>query len=594
MATYASARYVDQAGSGDNSGDDVSNFMPLATFNAGATAGDTALMYATAVFTTLIKPVASGTSGNPITYQAGVGESPVITVATGWPGNINIDQEWIVLDGIRSTASLNHGLHLAANNFVFKNGEIDNSTLRGFNILKAATRENITIETSDFHDNAWQGIIYYGDADNYVLQKVTIDTCNIYNNAKEGIRLGNETYNSTRLLHEIEVKDCVIYGNTLTQLMLRNQLTITWSTYWGYGLKVTGNTVYDGGDATQGNAIFITGFRHEEARPAYVMNNVSYNNFVGGSQIQSHSNFDVLFANNTAHTSKAWNGIDGVGMFCDQGTEDCKYRNNKIYNCTGVFGVSNSGTAIAIWTGRNNSFLFNEIADCKDAFGFGHADDSNNYIYHNSVYALNNTNNDSHGVTQFGTNSPVATAVRVHKNIFSGMDYGMLTTDNQTDVSHNCWHNYAIAKLSGQTTNDNEVDADPQFVNPTILPSTWNFNLKGTSPCIDAGTDSVALTTDAGTGTTITCDTPELFWADVSEGITMTLDVGANYDLTLEGHNPTTGALTFAETITWGIGDKIQFSNVRGKKGSNSDLGAYGFTGLSQRNNLSLSLSLGL
>ncbi len=102
MAT-AKDYYVGASASGDGSGRDINNLTTLSNVNAVLAPGERAFLRGGTYVDQFIKPVNSGTQGNPITYEPYSGEKPEFRGSKNGAISVLVDltdRSYITVDGI--------------------------------------------------------------------------------------------------------------------------------------------------------------------------------------------------------------------------------------------------------------------------------------------------------------------------------------------------------------------------------------------------------------------------------------------------------------------------------------------------------------
>lgn len=156
--------------------------------------------------------------------------------------------------------------------------------------------------------------------------------------------------------------------------------------------ELSGNTLAGG--------VVVHGIKNSTVRRATGINLTT----VGGA-IQSISTTNVNFEDNYVEHSVSVNGIDGVGIFCDQGTKNSTFKYNTIVDCPGYdtdgtqLAVSNAGGGIALWNATNNKIYANVIKDSRYGFTYGHANETGNQVFNNTDIGCTDASLKKHGTS---------------------------------------------------------------------------------------------------------------------------------------------------------------------------------------------------
>lgn len=242
----------------------------------------------------------SGTSGNPITYEAEDGDSPVID-ANGNSYAIYLnDVDWLVFDGIKFQDGVLYNVYQNGSNNTYQNCEFTNATQHG---IAHVHGDNLIIQDSSIYSNGYCGYIAY--------------------KSTSGPTSGNENI----------LKRNSIYSNGRFGVYVIDNYHI-----------VEHNKVYDNGNV---GGVYVGIEFFNGANDGYGQYNIARYNLVYG-QISGGDDGEGIYADeHTAYTEIYGNiiyGNDGPGI----AVHDATY--TKVYNNTVYGNCQNSSTELNIFT----------------------------------------------------------------------------------------------------------------------------------------------------------------------------------------------------------------------------------------------------
>jgi parallel beta-helix repeat protein len=417
-------------------------------------------------------------------------------------------------------------------------------------------RDYITIQDIKIEDVSKQCIRIEGGC-----SYITIDNCEWYNSSSTA---GCFVYNGCDhiILRNCTANSC--YGDTVCFFQNIDYILVEGCTFAG-------------GGASTHTALQIRG-RPESATSSHsvIRNNVIYNGADQNLELLQCVDY-ALIENNMVYGS-------GRGIKLD-GTWNNIIRNNIVYNHD-TFGIQ-------IYTNVNSGYT---------SYGVDNA------IYHNTIYNSGSGNSMDAGLRffRYGGSSPggiiqdnVVKNNIIYKASWSGLG-GIIYSDADTGfddgVTNNLFDNNIL--FDNTVGQSNIIDyaygvygdysvagaesALPQFfednmqVNPLLTnPNNADFSLQISSPAIDAG-EWFTTTNGGGTGTTITVDEANYFFAGMSfvniEGDNIFVGDDTNLIVTSVNYNANT--ITLNREITWSDGDYVSLSDY---SGSAPDIGAIEF-----------------
>ena len=266
---------------------------------------------------------------------------------------------------------------------------------------------------------------------------------------------------------------------------------------------ITNNTVNNTGNG-YGGGIFCT-----HTSPAVITENIITDNasYFGGGIGCNPSNPQIsnnTISDNTAHhsgggiycgsasaptisfntiSSNATALYNGAGIDCDG--------SSPIISCNQILNNTSTcdGAGIVCQNSSSPSIYGNTIAGNAGRYGGGiNVTGSTPTVFGNTI--VHNTATLAGGGIQFGTSTSAFTNNLLAFN-GSGFNFaGGTATFSHNDVYGNTAYNFQY--ITDPTGTNGNISADPLLVNATSLP--YDLHLTATSPCVDAGDDSVVTT----------------------------------------------------------------------------------------------------
>lgn len=233
-------------------------------------------------------------------------------------------------------------------------------------------------------------------------------------------------------------------------------------------------------DNTLPGGVNITGFEGVVRRVR------TYNVTAQGAAISGTTNRNLIYEENycehTVSVAQDVNGkyIDSLGIFCDQGNQNCTVRYNTIVDCPGynieddpAKMASNSGGGIGLWNCGNNDVYGNVIKDSRYGVTYGNVNETGNRVFNN---------------TDIG-------CVASLKKYGSSALAGSLTQKNNASIGSTTLFEYTSNPSCTQVTNEQYATAAEAGV---ILDANGiPIRLTADSPLRRAGTDMSAYYEDA-------------------------------------------------------------------------------------------------
>jgi len=202
----------------------------------------------------------------------------------------------------------------------------------------------------------------------------------------------------------------------------------------------------------------------------------------------SHSR-NIIVEHNTIHDNYG----DGFNRYCAgislgaTTSEGHIIRDNHIYNITGNPRQWDDGCGIRTREAKNSKIYYNIIHDCVKGIYNGDktpgGNNNNNEIYNNVCY---NCNKYGIWVNKGIKGNP--TTITIQNNICDGGEADiMIGKYVKATGGFNCLMNSSSVRNSGSYTGSSTdfYRSNPRFTDP----STYDFTLRPSSPCIDKGTD---------------------------------------------------------------------------------------------------------
>ena len=313
------------------------------------------------------------------------------------------------------------------------------------------------------------------------------------------------------------LETCIVHNNS-RGLWTNMSLVLTRNTFSNNrdgGVKVEGNST---GDISENTFQFNYGFYID----GELRGNVTHNIFTRGFRVDGNFTGDITHNTFTGNSGRIAGGFYVERNFTGDITHN---------TFTGNSGVDAGGFRVRYGSTVNithNTFDGNSSTEYGGGFVLERGESSNKAQVSNNVFFNNIAESGGSSVTtgrstHFTNNlfmmkdaKSVGSAVvvnspdcRFHNNIFSGMQTAIYTVGIfDLPITHNIFHDIkqdivsqggagvgndvAFWELLSNNASDN-LAANPQFVDPEI---ERNFQLRSTSPAINAGTNAFAPTDD--------------------------------------------------------------------------------------------------
>lgn len=436
----------------------------------------------------------SGSEGNPITYQAASGDTPVLNgseIVSSWsdkPGNVwsatfTSDPYQVLFDetwGTEELGSCPGDLNVDkewcwASNTLYQYSTSDPDTrykspgteaIMRYNFSNTSGQDYITLDGVTATKGVY-GIYDGGNGTNLVIKNSTL-TFNRY----DGIIINGS--GSTNLT----------FDNNVMHDNYRHGILVAGSN----GAKITNNTSYN-----HNSIDFDCGIAVSNKADGYMIdNNTTYKNFYGIKSVGGPTNGTI--SNNTVHDAESFcidldTDVSGTtvehntayncgdhGIVAEIGSDANIIRYNDVYNVATSAGI-HIGAG-----GENNEVNNNILHDVYD--GIKVFQSTGTTVYNNTVY------NASHDGIVFFSNS---TNGNVKNNIVhtTGGVYGILNSETNGVCSNNITYAITGSEITCTTETYNQENTDPLMIDQ----DNGNFILQSVSPAINAGVD-VSLTKD--------------------------------------------------------------------------------------------------
>jgi len=422
-----------------------------------------------------IAPPSSGSSGNPITYRAVSGETPVLDAA-----------------GARAHVFYNLKSYINIDGITFKNATTRMLAIRA----QITSITGFEITNCTFNGNAGGiGIQLYCEEDRDV-SNITISNCTFQNLDNDGIRFYFGTAAGTGIIHTVTIKDCTFASITNAgaachgiDILFSNLANALAADRFPYGLIIRNNIF------NEINASAIR-FYSKATSANFIANNIisyaGYGDAYAINAIQLHSCKGLIVEHNDVSYTACSGPGDGQGIILDWANSDITYMTEgaivRYNNCHHNTDASSTGAGgISAFRAKDCQIYYNTchnnvhgIKMNSDAGGAC----TGNVFYNNTI--INNTND---GVL-LETNSPITTWTNniIANNGGEGVDDN---SANDPTFTYNCLYNNTGGNYSGFTLGAGCIETDPQILSV----ARNNFRIGPASSCRNAGTD-VSLTRD--------------------------------------------------------------------------------------------------
>ena len=560
--------YVATNGTDAASGTIDAPWRTLARAGTGLQAGDTVYVRG-GTYSERFVPSNSGASGNPIVYRAYPGE---LVIINGPPDNglsvMAIYASNIVIEGFtiknqnyfRAPEQLTYWVALEGNGITFRRNRVytDGDPYHNIYTLKATSRgivvagRRIVVEDCYVRGQVF-GIVIVGPAPRYVI--IRNDT--VHATGQNNIDVGATDDGSTAY-HGTLIESCILDTSFVEDnIQFEPDYGSPASTIYNRGTIVR-NCVM--GNAVE-NAIDLKGAGH-----TIIENNLIYGSSgdddgpLGGHDVGSGAGIETSPVVPTKFTivrgNVIWDHCTGLTM-----AEGDHYYNNTILNNRRTWQGSNqtdeNHTCFRAWNypALKRAFINNIVGGMPNGSVLDwRMDWGDKFLLDNNLY-FGSTGQAKFNHRVNGTTVSVLGLQQWRAALTSYGGYGYLTGKDQ-----------------------NSREADPQFVNAPQLPAgydpSWNFNVRATSPAIDAGQYAATAQSGGNNSTTLVVDDAYFF----CDGFGITdgdlIKIGSTTAVRITGINYSTNTLTLAAPRTWSAGEGVHLDF----EGSNPDIGAAEFT----------------
>ena len=573
--------YVDDA-TGNDSDDGLSlanAWLTVGKANSTLTAGDTVNIRA-GTYNEQIKPVVTGTSGNPITYQQYLSEAPTIagtTTDTDIVTDQGADKSYIVIDGLN--ISYGHAIHSGgALDWVF----ITRSGSTNWTI-KNCTLDRTGTSLSNFNDGWNEDAMEFSRGNNH-----TIDNCTI-----RGMSFGIHITNGAK---QITIKNCTITETYKSHIVIGDNTTDIGFQGILVEDNIFGGTALDSGSYTEDGIQFVGSDPNNTFMSGFIIRNNIFRS-------QNENAIDLKGARNILIEGNIIYGTEGnndgpvggddrnspgaIMKGSNTKAKDIIIRQNILYDNNLGVRLQESGYRI-----YNNTF----VANNRDYLG-------TNQSQAGAKGEPNNIRQD--GATEFKLQNNIMIASNESEyslqlgNPTAYVDFNLFLTASQfADFNaNNDWTLYNLTNwktqlqnatnISGEEANAVEVadingvgflDVSNDKAQINGVHTNFNFNLKSTSPAINAG-GTLTTTSGSGTSSTSVAVNDALYFFDgygASGVVGDKIIVGNNSEVTITSIDYSTDTLTIDIAITWSTSDEVHLSFA----GSGPDIGAKEYTGI--------------
>ncbi len=590
LSVHATTYYVCKGGQGTKSGNSLANAMTISSMNSTLSPGDTANLYDDCgTFTTIIKPVNSGTSSNPIVIQAATGETPIVsrgTELTGWSS---------VGNGIyRTNAS---GYKRMWEDPFLRDCETDTTRFcASVDLVNSEDHGWRTLSQGEYIPSGRNGFYYDQGGFTYLRSNKAVDpdSLTIIANKRKGDKYVMDLSNASYItIDGITFR----FGLVESASGRRNQVIQNSRFEWTGGLMLqwTGtsyntfknNVVIGGGSyrAHKGDAIYIG---------KYTL--IENNKFLWGGHGQ-------IYAQNQ---TDGFNVIRG-NIFHDCGgshtvvesdwtvVENNEYRGSVSKNLLKAHRADHYSIRLRR---DNNIIRFNrawagEGGWLVTSLGGGQSASTrieDNAIYHNTVTRIQAIQGNR-GSAAIGANNEgdprdilIVNNILAENDIPQDNDYSQIGEANSnnlqtifTDVSNNIMrHSSSSNVFDGQTISTREAQFSGWYDNRSGDPKFINYQRVGPNFQLDTGSDAIdtgrCLTQANGQGvnsTTLIVDDGRYFTDGFGIVDGDDIKIGTNDPVEITDRNGQT--LTLASAKTWSNNDCVSFDY----NGTKPDIGAF-------------------
>ena len=474
---WATNFFVNQEGSGDDSGDSLANAMPVADYNSGdldasTDPGDT--IYFCGTITTAIVVTEGGSAVSVLTLNGACSDEEGTDVTLSGMAN---------------------GLTVNVSYIDIRNFNIENTTDRGITVNPSgASIQNIYVYDTTVDNAGGTYGIHFGSPggqEDYSVTNVGLYDSTVRNCNDTGV--GFASYGE---INTFEVKRNTIHDNNDDDAGFFQNLTCSSrrEEFEDANWTNTSGTIYKRSGGSEPSYTPRRVLQNETSFRELTENDGNYASLSDGEWDFYDGNlyiniggdpsgieiFSVLgyTHNGTFSENLVYNGSYDANIYVDNGVEDTVVENNKVYNCAQISG--NGGYGIAVRAGVNITIRNNLIFD-NDLHGILIYDQSSATKIYNNVIDGSSTDN----IRLAGQGAPT---VDIRNNIICYAGAYGIKDPYETYVetlSHNCYYGNTTADLLKVTSSGNDVTSDPSFKNR----AGDDYSLSFGSPCIDAGVD---------------------------------------------------------------------------------------------------------
>lgn len=454
---------------------DASKCMSIATHNGETFSGGDIINISSqgGTYTTILAIPSSGSSGNPIIYQAISGETPIFDMGGLETDCITVqNKSYLTFDGLTLKDPTARSIYISVLNSTISNFIIQNCTFTGSNDGRG---------------------IFIGTSSNYNISDITIQDCSFSTMDDSAISLYLGGIGNTGNIYDVTLNDCT-FSNLLSDIKSVRGFDVTFedladaltSNRLPYGLTIQNCTF----DTINASPIRIY---CKDTSSNLIANNIlirsGYGGNYGGNAIQTHGCKGLIIEyNDISYGESSPLPGDGNAIIIDYANSDPNYicdgvivRYNRCHHNTPQ-GESR-GAGISFYRAKNCTAYYNICADnlvgiLMDSGAGGEC--TGNVFYNNTL--INNSGDgiaiESNSPTQTWTNNIIA------NNGGEGVDDN---SGNDPTFTYNCLHNNTGGNYSGFTLGTDCIELDPKFNNIV----TGDYLLQSNSPCKDSGDKSI-------------------------------------------------------------------------------------------------------
>ncbi len=523
-AGFGATYYVSPTGSAGNPGTEVSPWS-LAKANSDLTAGDTAILL-NGSYSTQIAPSNSGTSGNPITYEAQNSRMALLT--SGNPRILINNRSYITIDGIKSSHPNVRWLHGNSSSHITINDcEFTGASGGSFETGRFQSSGGYVTITNSTLDEQSDGIHIRESVGHYIANNQILDDAHsplvfmgVEDSIIENNYFNNQVHRNVEILSIREVYD----PEDITQFILIQDNYFTFDDLQdkSSSIKMNGcnsilrRNIWD--DCPDGAALLMPNSygSQESYRPEgwfsehnRVYNNTFYNcnEAIGISKSDTTIAAGGAFGDHIFINNIIYNGVTAkqITIYTDADPYEAEFYYNSIMRTT-------TGQDVFFWEDRPGPDNYLTIAEIENDHGTHYA---NNEEYDpdfvdadSDDFELLSTSNciDAGGALTLTNGSGTGTVITVDDALFFTDGYGLITGDEVyigTDVVTITDVDYANNELTvdGTITWADNEDVGLSYLGsaPDMGAFEYDPGAGNAAPSVSAGSDDECTLPDGVT-----------------------------------------------------------------------------------------------